>query len=778
MSQSRRYSASDFKFPSLEGMLRFLPKTMDNGDRHIALIGTVPPRQCGIATFTADVQRSLALMEGWTCDIVPIVEDSATLDPSIGSMCIRQFERGDYQRAADRLNHLGVDVVSIQHEFGIFGGHDGSYILDLMDRLTCQVVVTMHTVIETPTRGQRLVISAILRRADHIIVMAQKGASILEEVYGAQLSKVTVCPHGTPDRPFCATDGFKGELDLEGHQVLLTFGLLSPGKGLETMIGAMPAIVKANPQAVYVILGATHPNLKKIAGEAYRQSLMDLAKGLGVEGHIRFVDAFVDEDLLLTYLGAADIYVTPYLNEAQVTSGTLAYAIALGKPVVSTPFWHALEWVDETTGALVAFGDMAGFSSIINALLSDPDRLLAASKAAYEKGRQTIWARSAETYLDAFRAAIELRGEAPIAFGTKLNQESPSLFAVQRATDSCGIIQHSTYGIDHRSHGYCIDDNVRALILIQRFRQLGHKNHMLDELERLYGAFVQHAWNPNTQRFRNFMGYDRSWCEDIGSEDSNGRAFWALGTTARCAADPQIRLWAAELAKQVYPAMLHLGSLRAQCFVILGAVAFLQRDPDDYSAQAVLIDFADNLMARFKAEAAPNWVWLEPMLSYDNARLPQALIEAGVSLARPDILEAGLASLNWLATIQRTSSGLFRAVGSSTPSLYYAPPTVYDQQPIEACATIDAALSAFVATKQAKFLTMAQTAYGWFFGENENGLPLTDYQGGCFDGLTPLGVNRNQGAESILALQMSNAAMAFVSTLGTSAPKQRLGLHM
>ena len=738
---------------------KFLPQVISNKVRRVALVGTLPPRRCGIATFTADVQKSLNQVPGWQCDVVAIVDDEQHFDRDTALAGIRQFEAQDYKLVARRLNDLGMDVVSIQHEFGIFGGPDGNYIIDFMAALTCPCVVTLHTVIENPSLGQRLVIAAILRLSASVIVMAQKGLDLLVEVYGASPSQISVCPHGAPDCPQTPSSVFKNELKLVGHQVLLTFGLLSPGKGLETMIAAMPAILAANPDALYLILGATHPHLIKQNGEAYRNSLIEKATKLGVIDNVRFVDAFVDQPLLLKYLAAADIYVTPYMNEAQVTSGTLAYAVALGKPVVSTPFWHAAEIIDDTSGALVDFGDSEGFSRAISDLLNDVDKLKQAGDVAYQRGRPTIWARSAQRYIGAFEAAIVAAQEPVSAAPQGLVDSSPRLDGVMRATDSCGIHQHSCYGITNRAHGYCIDDNVRGLLLVQRFRKLGAVGHQIDQLERTFAAFVQHAWNPDTRRFRNFMGYDRTWLEAIGSEDSNGRAYWALGETALLASDPQLRLWAAELAKQVGPAMGELQSLRARCFSILGARALLDVASDDQVALNILISSAENVMERLQTHGHKSWTWFEPTLSYDNARLPQALIAAGQLMGRPDWVSGGLDALAWLGDVQTAPHGHFRAIGSDTGSILYAPPTPFDQQPIEACATVDAALAAFHATGQSKWMMMAKAAHGWFYGENDLGLALSDGQGGCYDGLSPTGLNKNQGGESILALQMANAAM-------------------
>lgn len=753
-------------------LIRFLPQASANTLRRVALVGTLPPRRCGIATFTADVQTSLNGAKGWQCDVVSIVDDDHPYDPQTALLGIRQHEPSDYKRAATRLNLMGVDVVSIQHEFGIFGGPDGSFILDFMAALNAPCVVTLHTVIEKPTLGQRLVIASILRQSARIIVMAQKGLDLLVSVYGASPEQVSVCPHGAPDRPRAEPQSIKGQLGLNGHQIMLTFGLLSPDKGLGTMIAAMPKIIESNPSALYVILGATHPHLVKWEGEKYRQTLVAQAAHLGVQDHVLFVDSFVDTELLLTYLAAADVYVTPYMNEAQVTSGTLSYAIALGKPVVSTPYWHASEVVDDTTGALVGFGDVQGFSNAISNLLNDPDKLESASLRAYERGRPTIWARSGEHYVRAFEASIAAKITVPVHLAKFRVNTSPRIDAVERATDSCGIHQHSSYGITNRAHGYCIDDNVRGLILVQRLRRLGESGPNLDALERTFAAFIQHAWNGDAGRFRNFMAYDRSWLEAVGSQDSNGRAYWALGETARYAADPEIRIWAQEMAKQVGYGMSTLTSLRARCFAILGADAFIACGDENGSALKILTTSAQNLMERLEEFGQPSWMWFENSLSYDNARLPQALIKAGDALGCSDWIAGGLNSLAWLANVQKAPNGYFRAIGSATLDAPYAPPTQYDQQPIEACASVDAALSAFEATGNIKWLTMAKSAHAWFFGENDLGLSLCDGRGGCFDGLTPHGLNRNQGGESILALQMANAAMTGIASADVSQSRR------
>lgn len=736
--------------------------------RRVALVGPLPPRRCGLATFTADVRASLAGRPGWQCDVVAIMEPRGTIDVRPATIEIRQEVDGDYERAAARLNYLGVDVVSLQHEFGIFGGPDGAHVLAFLAAVRAPVVTTLHTVLEQPSPGQRRIMAAILRHSAHVIVMAAKGAEILVRVYGASRDRISICAHGAPDRPLMPATVFKSGLGLDGHKVLLTFGLLSAGKGLETMIAAMPAIVRCHPDVLYVILGATHPHVIRQSGESYREGLVDLATRLGVLDSVRFVDAFVEMPQLLAHLGAADIFVTPYPNEAQVTSGTLAYAVALGKPVVSTPYWHAAELVDERSGALVGFGDADGFAAAICRFLDDPALLQAAGAVAWSRGRATIWARSAEHYIEAFEAVIgRAAGGAVVSAGPHA-AAWPDPQAVVRTTDSCGILQHSSYGIAHRAHGYCLDDNARGLILVQRWRRLGLVDLPLDRLEETFGSFILQAWNPERGRFRNFMGYDRGWQEDSGSEDSNGRAWWALGEVVRHGSGAHLRIWAQELAAQVLPCVAGLTSLRARCFAVLGAEGLLDAAPYLPGVREILALAGDDLMARIATHGLPDWRWFEPSLSYDNARIPQALLVAGRALNRPDMIAAGLESLAWLDGVQTAAAGHFRPVGSAVPATRHRAPVRFDQQPIEACASVDAALVACEITSDPRWLRMARTAHAWFFGGNDAGLSLADRRGGCFDGLRPEGLNRNQGAESILALQMANAAMALAAPGGTS----------
>ena len=728
----------------------------------IALIGNSPPRLCGIATFTRDVREALlASFPSIAVDLYAMndVGSSHVYGPEV-ACSINQNEVADYRLAAQRINDSRADVVLVQHEYGIFGGAAGAHLLKLLDRVEAPVVVVLHTVLEQPNAEQRAVIDALSRRAAKLIVMAHRGREILCRVHGIAASRIAVVPHGVPDRPRVPTSPLKQRFDFTGRQVLLTFGLLSPNKGIETMIRALPAIVAAHPQALYVVLGATHPHLVAHEGEAYREGLQALAAELGVSNAVRFIDGFLAQDELLDYLQSADIYVIPYLTETQITSGTLAYAVALGKPVVSTPFWHAAELLGDGTGVLVPFGESRRFAEEIITLLDDPARVEAVGARAYSAGREMVWAKIAEAYLAICDDAVRKRLVRIQPHRTREHAViAPRLEAIERMTDGCGMIQHSIFAVPDRNHGYCVDDNCRALMLMHRID--GDAAPRADALAITYASFVQHAWNGALGRFRNFMGFDRAWLEAEGSEDSFGRSLWAIGCSASEARSLDMRRWALHLFDQVAPHVLQLKSPRTWAFALLGADAVLDTHPDHEVAHRLVEDFGTKLLAQLRLERRDGWTWFESVVAYDNARLPEALLRAGKRLSDQGMLTEGLAALEWLDAMQTNGDGQFRAVGTDSFMRAYAGPLPFDQQPLEAWATVEAMLFAHALTGEAKWLDDAWRAHSWYLGNNDLDLPMaTPGDGGCFDGLMSDRVNLNQGAESILAYQFSCAAMA------------------
>ena len=723
---------------------------------HIALIGNHLPRRCGIATYTTHVARAVAeRYPDIRVDVWAMEEPGkrhAYPDTLAGT--IRQDEPASYLEAARAIAASGADMVWIQHEFGIFGGRAGDRILTLIDRMTVPVAVAMHTVLASPDRDQRRVTLALVARCETIVVMAEAARKLLIDLYRADPDRVVVIPHGIPDRAFAATAPMKARLGLTGHEVILTFGLLSQGKGIETMIAAMPEVVRRNPGALYVVLGATHPHEIAWHGESYRELLADLAAELGVAGNVRFIDAFVEQEELLDYLAAADIYATPYLNPGQVTSGTLSYAVGLGKPIVATPYVHARELLGDSYGELVDFGDSAGFAAAINALLEDREGTEALRKRVYALGRTMIWPRLAEASLARFEDVAARASSKPLPIRPPAIPCELGLAAIERMCDATGMLQHSIFDVPDRAHGYCIDDNARALMLACR------DTRMAPNWLPVFAAFVEHAWNPQTRRFRNFMNFDRGWKEHAGSEDSCGRAVWALGFAAVNAPQASYRSWARKLYERVIDPLSQLRSPRAQAFMMIGTAALAEDDPADPLPARLLARWGEALLGLWNEYRQLGWDWFEPVLAYDNARLPEALIRAGLAIGREDFVERGLEGLAWLAGQQTTPEGQFRAVGSDSFGALYTPPLPFDQQPVEAWAMVDACDAAFVASGDAIWQQRARNAYLWFVGQNELALALGDPDTGeCHDGLIPTGLNRNRGAESILAFHLASNAI-------------------
>ncbi|USI72992.1 glycosyltransferase family 4 protein [Sphingomonas morindae] len=730
--------------------------------RRIALIGNSPPRLCGIATFTEHFREGFSdAFPDLAVDVYAMNDRGNRYDYPSTVVCeIGQDALADYAAAAHRINTSGADIVCVQHEYGIYGGDAGGHLLKLLDRVTAPVVVTLHTVLEQPNADQRRVMEALARRAAKLVVMAEKGRELLMAVHGIAAEHIAVVPHGVPDRPLSDGVREKALFGFDGRKVLLTFGLLSPNKGLETMIRALPAIVAAHPETLYVVLGATHPHLVAHEGEAYRERLMALAEELGVSDNVRFINAYTEQETLLDYLAATDIYVTPYLNEAQITSGTLSYAVAMGRPVVSTPYWHAVELLDPAMGRLVPFGDSIGFARALVDLLDHPERRLRMGEAAWAVGRTMVWSEFARAYVALFEEALGSQPARlfPVDRLTAIEPVGPDLTGVERLSDGCGIIQHSIFAVPDRNHGYCVDDNCRALMLMHRIT--GAQASRADALATIYAAFVQHAWNGARGRFRNFMGYDRGWLESEGSEDSFGRSLWSLGDTARNARRTDLKIWASHLFDQVAPHVRSLASPRTIAFVILGCDAMLDAHPAHNLATTLLRDGAARLLADYRAAARPDWRWFESVLAYDNARLPQALLRAGDRLGAPEMVAAGLETLSWLETRQVNPLGQFRAVGTDSFGRAHQDPLPFDQQPLEAWATIEAARTALDLTGDPRWAASARRAYDWYLGANDLGLPIgIPADGGCFDGLMADRVNLNQGAESVLAFQFACCAM-------------------
>jgi glycosyltransferase involved in cell wall biosynthesis len=728
--------------------------------KRVAFIGNYLPRQCGIATFTADLCESVAAeYPDMQCLALPVndVEEGYAYPPRV-RFELTEKDLDSYRRAADFLNINSVDMVSLQHEYGIYGGRAGSHILTLLAELRMPVVTTFHTVLQEPDPDQRRVLQEVARLSERVVVMSERGAGFLQTIYGVAQDKIDLIPHGIPDVPFVDPSFYKDNFGVEGKTVLLTFGLLSANKGIETVIEALPAILERHPNVVYIILGATHPNVLRHDGESYRLSLQWLAQEKGVESQVIFYNRFVSIEELTEFIGATDIYITPYLNPRQITSGTLAYTVGAGKAVISTPYWYAEEMLADERGVLVPFCDPAALAEEVIDLLDNESKRHAMRKRAYLFGRAMVWPQVAQRYLATFsRARAERRHAAP-PFAVKPLDRRPiqlpplRLDHLRRMTDDTGLLQHALFTVPNYGEGYCVDDNARALIVSVNLEELGHTEAF--ELSSRYLAFIAHAFNTDTGRFRNFMDYRRAWLEESGSEDSHGRTLWALGTVLGRSNTPALQNIAAWLFEQALPALLDMTSPRAWAFGILGIHEYLRRFDGDRHAGQVRDELAGRLLALYRQCRSEEWRWFEDRLTYCNAVLPHALLMCGQWLPNQEMTAAGLESLEWLVALQRStpSGGHFVPIGSNGFYVQGGERARFDQQPVEAQTTAAACLEAYRSTRDERWRKEARRAFEWFLGRNDLGLPVYDPNtGGCGDGLHPDRLNNNQGAESTLA---------------------------
>jgi glycosyltransferase involved in cell wall biosynthesis len=733
----------------------------------IAFIGNYLPRQCGIATFTTDLCAAMAAEFGsGRLFAIPVNDpDSSYEYPEQVRIELEQEDCSSYERAAEFLNFNGNDLVCMQHEYGIFGGIAGSHILALICKLKMPLVTTLHTVLSEPDSNQRAVLDKIGHLSDRLIVMSEHAACLLREVYGVPGEKIDVIPHGVPDLPFMDPNYFKDLFGAQGKSVLLTFGLLSPNKGIENVIRALPAILAKHPDLVYIISGATHPHIRRREGERYREELLALAAEYGVSSHVTFNNRFVSNVEMIEQVGAADIYITPYRQEAQVVSGTLAIAFGAGKAILSTPYWHAKEILADARGVIVPFDDPDSIAEAAIQLLDNDAERHAMRKRAYLHSRGTTWQKTAQAYMASFqRARVErmLRPRATLQdiFAPKATDKLPALNTshLSSMTDDTGMLQHAIFSLPNCLEGYTTDDNARALIVATLLNETPlPQSHEHATLSHRYLAFLWFAFHEKTGRFRNFLSFDRTWQEEVGSEDSHGRALWALGTLLGHSEDVGLRGAAGRLFEAAVPATLTFSSPRAWAFSILGMQAYLDWFPGDRVIQGTRNLLANRLLGIYERSYSETWRWFEKSLSYSNARLSQALLIAGWRSDNQKMFEAGCESLHWLVGVQHNrKEDLFVPIGSRGFFTQHGEKARFDQQPVEACATVSACSQAFRLTREKHWLDEAWCAFRWFLGENDLQIPLYDAAtGGCRDGLHPDRVNENQGAEATLSFLMS-----------------------
>jgi glycosyltransferase involved in cell wall biosynthesis len=743
--------------------------------RTIAMLGNHLPRQCGIATFTTDLSQAIANeMPELDCFVLAMNDPGVRhAYPPRVRFEIAEGDVAAYRRAADFLNVNAVDVLSVQHEYGIFGAKAGANVLELLRELRMPVVTTLHTIIAAPSPVQRTVMDSLIGMSERVVVMSSDGAALLREVHGVDVAKIDVIPHGIPMAPERRS---KDRLGVEGRSVILTFGLLSPDKGIEYVIDAMPSILERHPNTVYIVLGATHPHIKQRHGEIYRHMLESRAQRLGVGANVIFHNRFVSHEELVEFLGAADIYVTPYLKEEQSTSGTLAYAVGCGKAVISTPYRYARELLADDRGILVPWHDSGAIAREVSVLLDDPKRRFALQQRAAAFGRGMTWPIVARRYVESFKVARAAHDERRrVVFQARtLARRTPELPTVDLShvrtmTDDTGMLQHATFAIPRYHDGYCTDDNARALLLVTLVEEEGAEDpRVVRALASRYLAFMNHAFDEPSGRFRNFFSYERRWNDEPGSDDSHGRAMWALGAVIGRSTDPGRQGIGGRLFRGALAAATHLTSPRAWAYALLGIDEYLRAFQGDSEVESLGALLVQKLLDRYRHSQTPEWPWFEDRLTYCNPRLAQAVLVTSSWMHDDAMRAVGERSLEWLVTQYRSKDGKFAPVGSNGFYVRGGERAAFDQQPVEACAMVSACLDAHRVTGQSRWSEHARHAFEWFFGQNVLDAPVFDATtGGCRDGIHVDRMNENQGAESTLSFLLAVSEMRAADRLAS-----------
>jgi glycosyltransferase involved in cell wall biosynthesis len=747
----------------------------------VAFLGNHLPRECGIATFTTDLTSAMAKEYPKLDCFVLAMND--TVPPRAYPPRVR-FELGAddpqaYLRAADFLNVNNVDLLSLQHEYGIFGGKAGGHLLTTLRELRMPIVTTLHTILSEPNEHQRAVMQEITALSERLVVMSEDGAELLRRVHGVSDAKIDFIPHGIPDLPPAGAS--KDRLGLKGRSVILTFGLISRDKGIEYVIQALPEIARRFPNAVYLVLGATHPHVREHDGESYRLSLEILANELRVDENVIFHNRFVSDEELTEFLAAADICVTPYLQPDQITSGALAYAVGAGKAVISTPYRYATELLAGGKGLLVPMRDPKALATAIMGLLGSDTKRVALGKKAGAGGAKMRWPAVAERYMESFAEARSAHAERKrVTFVAKTLAARPAglpdmnVAQLRLLTDDTGILQHARYSVPRYEDGYCLDDNARALMATTLMEEEGAPGvAAIRGLSARYLAFVSHAFDEKAGRFRNFMSYSRAWTESLGSEDSHGRALWALGTAVGRSHSPGTATLAADLFHGALGAAMPMTSPRAWSYTLLGMDEYLKAFAGDRGVERQRTELAKRLLALHQRSSGPGWPWFEERVTYCNARMPQALIVSGARMANKKMITAGLASLEWLVSIQRNREGNFAPIGSNGFFQRGATPAGFDQQPVEASTIVSACFDAYRVSGDAAWNEHARVAFNWFLGQNDLHTPLYDAAtGGCRDGLHHDRANENQGAESTVSFLLTLLDMRSAARAGTASISQ------
>ncbi len=754
-----------------------LEKPILVSDLDVVYVGTFVPKTCGIATFANDLGSSIAQEMGDKPYRVVAITDRAggyNYPPEV-TFEIRKNVIRDYARAAEYLNGSSAQIVSLQHEFGIYGGDAGKYLSVLLSHLKKPIITTLHTILENPPSDYLEALEDVINYSQRLVTMSQRGARMLHEIYSVPQNKISIIHHGVPDVPFVDSNFYKEQFNVEGLTVLLTFGLISPNKGIETALEALPYVVEKYPNTVYIILGATHPEVKKIHGEQYRLSLERKAIDLKIADNVVFQNRFVDLQELTEYMSCCDVYLTPYLAKEQITSGTLAYAVGMGKAVVSTPYWYAEELLSDSRGILVDFSDAKGMANALNDLIGDSLRRNRIRKAAYEYGRTMVWREVGRQYVEMFLQMLSERRDLDVISSWKqkmlplITLPEINLNHLISLSDDVGLLQHASFGIPDRDHGYSADDVGRGLAaLMTCYSQ--QKDEQILPLIRTYVSFLNHS-QTETGHFHNFMSYDRRFLDEQGSDETLGRVLWGLGTLVRWGPKEQVRALAQNMMAKAVPKILELDAPRAKADAIIGMYHLLQKFVGASQFKRLLIQLADDLVSLYKENRSANWEWFEDVLAYGNAKIPEALLRGYQVTQNEEYLKVALESLDFI-TREQMNGVYFDLVGNEGWYPKGGEKALFGQQPIDAGYLVEAYVAASEITNNFKYLELARLAFEWFLGRNRLNTALYDFaDGSVADGIDSSGISANQGAESVVCYLLAVLGLSELKAQRILPPK-------
>ncbi|MFX1376315.1 MAG: glycosyltransferase [Promethearchaeota archaeon] len=728
----------------------------------ILYMATYPPRECGIATFTKD------LMEAMDKKFAPFIKSKILVinnnaDNNYENIKEVLFDIADndisaYKKAAKRVNKIdSIRLINIQHEFGIFGGEYGNYLIKFLEIVKKPVVISFHTIIPNPEDKLKKIVRILAKKSSYLIVMSKKGIEILRKEYGIK-KEIFLIHHGTPTISFNRSIKEKKAMGIEDKIVMSSFGLINSGKGYEYVIESLTDVVKEYPNILYLIIGETHPVVRKNEGEKYRNFLEEKVKEFNLEKNLKFYNRYMTLEEIVKFLQATDIYISSNLNPNQIVSGTLAYAIACGKAIISTPFIYAKDIITPERGILVKFRDPNSYANALEIMLSNPSLRKEMERNNYSFSRRMIWPNVAISHYNLFKRVI------PDLEKCEMSYPEIKFDHIKNLTDDFGIIQFANYAKPDKSSGYTLDDNARALLACTLYYQLFKDKNTL-KLIKIYLNFIKYV-NVDDSKLYNFVNYKKIVNLKQWSEDAHGRAIMALGYLIATRNIPiELRVGAEIIFKKAKKAIDKIRSPRAISFILIGLYFYNVLKNSEVIRIKKLADYLTQLYKDCRSE---EWNWFETYLTYSNSKLPEVLFLCYKTTKDDKYLKIAKESLNFLISIT-FKDGIFAPVGQNGWYHKNGHNSSHDQQPVDVASMVQTLIIAYDTTKENRYMKLAMEAFNWFLGRNSlNQEVYNNLTGGCHDGIGEYSLNMNQGAESSISylfarllLQKSRSYISF-----------------